>query len=439
MNKKHSFIISVVTAFALLVGAGCSEDNKSTNPIVPNTGNANVRVIHTSYDAPAVDVWIDGSVAISNLGYGESSGYASLTSGTRNVKITPTGLSTPVVIDVNLPLAEGGEYSVIAIDQLSSITALAVEDDRTPVSGQAKIRFLHASPDAPAVDIKLNNGSGPVVFGDVAFETMTNYTTVTPGSYVFAVTATGSTQEVVVFDPISVTAGSVYTVVAHGTLNASDLHPFGVRVFVDNGAGNSYVDLIGATADIMVIHASPDAPGVDLLVDNTQLNANALLFPNNTGYLTQNAGTRNVKVNVAGTSTTVIQADLSLMGDHSYSVFAVNQVAQIEPLVLEDDLTPPALNKVHVRFVHLSPDAPAVEITLSDGTIVFPNVSFKGYTAFTPLDGGTYHLQVRLAGTSTVVLDLPGIVLTNGDIYTIFARGFAARSPALGAEIIVNN
>ena len=190
---------------------------------------------------------------------------------------------------------------------------------------------------------------------------------------------------------------------------------------------------------VKVIHASPDAPGVDLLVDNTVAGTN-LTFPNNTGYLTVNSGTRNVKVNVTGTQTTVIEANVDFMQNKNYSVFAVNSVANIEPLLIEDDLTAPAQGKAHVRFIHLSPDAPAVDITLTDGTVVFGNKSFKEFTAFTPLDAGTYDLQVRVAGTSTVALDLPGITVESGKIYTVFARGFLSGSgtQALGAQIIVN-
>ena len=195
-----------------------------------------------------------------------------------------------------------------------------------------------------------------------------------------------------------------------------------------------------AKAKVLVTHASPDAPGVDLLVDNAVAGTN-LTFPNNTGYLEVNAGTRNVKVNVTGTSTTAIEANLTLDANKNYSVFAVNNVASIEPVVLEDDLTSPASGKAHIRFLHLSPNAPAVDITLTSGAIVFGNYIFKQASAFTPLDAGTYDLQVRLAGTSTVVLDLPGIALTAGKIYTVFAKGLVGGTggQALGAQIIVNN
>ena len=102
-----------------------------------------------------------------------------------------------------------------------------------------------------------------------------------------------------------------------------------------------------------------------------------------------------------------------------------------------------AAGKAHVRFVHLSPDAPAVDVALDGGAVVFGDYTFKEASAFTPLDAGTYDLEVRLAGGSTVALDLDPITLEAGKIYTVWARGSAATPPvggnALGAQIIVNN
>jgi hypothetical protein len=194
------------------------------------------------------------------------------------------------------------------------------------------------------------------------------------------------------------------------------------------------------TARVMAVHASPDAPAVDLLVDGT-IAGSGLAYPGATSYLTVGAGTRNVKVNVAGTSTSVINANVPVTAGTSSTVFAVDSVASISALVLSDDLTPPASGKAHVRFVHLSPNAPAVDVAVAGGAVVFANRSFQQFTPFTPLDAGTYDLEVRLAGTTTVVLPLPGITLTAGKIYTVWAKGFVggAGAQALGAQIILNN
>lgn len=201
------------------------------------------------------------------------------------------------------------------------------------------------------------------------------------------------------------------------------------------------VDLV-EEAEVMVVHASPDAPGVDLLVNDVKVNNSPLTFPNNTGYLELPAGTQNIKVNAAGTTTTVINADLNLERDKDYTVFAINTLDNIEALVLEDDLSDPASGMSHVRFVHLSPDAPAVDIAVQGGPVLFSNRAFKSATPFTPVSAGTYTLEVRPAGSTTAVLTIPNVELRSGDIYTVFARGFLSppegNTNTLGAQVIVN-
>jgi hypothetical protein len=200
---------------------------------------------------------------------------------------------------------------------------------------------------------------------------------------------------------------------------------------------------------VLVVHASPDAPGVDLLVDNQKVNSAPLTFPNNTGYLTVNAGTRNVKVNVAGTSTTAINADLPLTKDKSYTVFAIDRVAAIKAIAVEDNLAAPATGKAHIRFFHLSPGAPAVTVGVLSGSTFTPVFSSRAFEtqatatanqAFTPVDAGTYTFDVRVAGTTTSVLTLPGINLQAGKIYTVFANGIVGNTTTpLAAAIIANN
>lgn len=212
------------------------------------------------------------------------------------------------------------------------------------------------------------------------------------------------------------------------------------RVSVPSGSESDYGWRRGRDPRVLFVHASPDAPAVDIRVGSKKV-AKWLAFPNNTRYLALDSGTRRVRVNVAGTKTTVIDARVKLQSRKNYSVFAVNGVANLEPLVLVDDLTAPAKGMAHVRFVHLSPDAPAVDVALQGGAVVFGNQSFKDYTPFTPLPAGTYDLEVRPAGATAVVLPLPGVTLDAGKIYTVFAKGFLSGKgeQALGAGVIVNN
>lgn len=195
-----------------------------------------------------------------------------------------------------------------------------------------------------------------------------------------------------------------------------------------------------ALSYVMVVHASPDAPGVDVIVDGAQALTN-VTFPQSSSYLPVNSGIRNVSVNVTGTSTEVFGAPLPVAANTYYSVFATDSVSNLTPLVLVDTLTAPASGKAHVRFIHLSPNAPAVDVAVTGGPVIFADYAFGENSSFTPVDAGTYNLEVRVAGTGNVVLPLPGIALQPGKIYTVWASGFAGGTgtQALSAQIIDNN
>lgn len=204
------------------------------------------------------------------------------------------------------------------------------------------------------------------------------------------------------------------------------------------------IDLRVDEANVMVVHASPDAPAVDLYVDDAKVNSVGLNYPDNTGYLEVNAGERNFKVTAAGTGigSPVIDADVTLEKDKNYTVFAADMLSSITAIVLEDDLTTPASGKAHIRVVHLSPDAPNVDVVVQNGPELFSDLEFKDATAFTPVDAGTYTIEVQPVGTDVAAITA-NLTLQAGKIYTVFAKGFlsppSGNTNNLSAEVIVNN
>lgn len=197
---------------------------------------------------------------------------------------------------------------------------------------------------------------------------------------------------------------------------------------------------------VMVVHASPNAPNVDVRINNNLALSN-VAYPANSNYTELNSGSTNIKISPAGTTTNVIDGTVTLEANKNYSVFAIDSVSKIKAAVVMDDLTTPASGKAHVRFFHFAPNAPAVNIAVTGGSVLFGNRTFNDQAAnaslagFTAVDAGTYNLEVRAAANNAVVLSLPNIPLTAGKIYTVFAKGFlgGTGAQALGAQIIVNN
>jgi hypothetical protein len=192
-------------------------------------------------------------------------------------------------------------------------------------------------------------------------------------------------------------------------------------------------------ARVRVLHASPDAPNVDIYANGDRVLSN-VAFQTASDYLTVPAGSYTFEVRPAGASVTsnaVLSATADLRAGTDYTVAAIDRLSQIKARVFVDNNAAPAAGKAHVRVIHASPDAPAVDIAVKGGAVLVPNLPFGEQQGPLPVDGGTYDLEVRAAGTNTVALPLDGVGLEAGKIYTFAAVGLAQGQPALSVLPIV--
>jgi hypothetical protein len=191
-----------------------------------------------------------------------------------------------------------------------------------------------------------------------------------------------------------------------------------------------------ANAKVRVVHASPDAPAVDVYLNGNKALTNVPFFAAS-DYLDVPAGLHDIKVTPTGdANTTVIDAKgVAVEAGKAYTVAAVGKVAEIKPAVLADNLAAPAPGKAHVRVVHASPDAPAVDIKVKGGPTLISSLAFPKDSGYNPVDAGSYDLVVTPAGSDAVALDLAGTQLEAGKIYDIFAVGLLNGEPKLRVEV----
>ncbi len=195
------------------------------------------------------------------------------------------------------------------------------------------------------------------------------------------------------------------------------------------------------TAQLRVAHLSPDAPAVDIWV-NGERTLTDVPFQALSDYLSLPAGEYRIQVSPAGqTDPIVIDATVALEAGTAYTVAATGLLGadDLSPVVLVDDRAP-AMDQAEVRFVHASPDAPAVDVAVAGGPVLFENVSFREAGAYLGVEPGSFDLEVRLSGTDTVALSVPGVTLQAGKTYTVFAIGLAgndtlAALPAVDGEL----
>lgn len=209
-------LLGFVGAGIITVGANSGE---------ADSGAAQVRVAHLSPDAPAVDVLVDGSAVLEEVPFGTVSDYLQLPAGEHTVTIQ-TAENDTVVFEGNVTVEAGTAYTIAAAGEVSEETfgpQIYVDDFEIPSSDNASVRLIHASPDAPAVDVTVAS-SGAVLYDNVSFTNATDYATVPAGNYTLEIRpATADNDgEVVTTVNVSLEGGTVYSAIAAGYLSPDD-------------------------------------------------------------------------------------------------------------------------------------------------------------------------------------------------------------------------
>lgn len=194
-------------------------------------------------------------------------------------------------------------------------------------------------------------------------------------------------------------------------------------------------------AYVSIYHASPNAPELDVIVDDRQVNR--LDFTDYTGYLNFYTGARHFKINPFNASNSLIDTTITLADGAFYSVFIVNDLPNVEALTVRDSANAPSDGKAKLRFINLSPDAGSLEIASDgEGSSLFGPREFKQPSHFVEVDATSSSFVLSPAGSSDELVTVSGIELRPGRFYTIIARGFAnppsGNNNELSLEVVMN-
>lgn len=177
-------------------------------------------------------------------------------------------------------------------------------------------------------------------------------------------------------------------------------------------------------AQLRIGHLSPDAPAVNVYVDD-ELLLEGVEFGTIGEFVDVDAGSYDVSIVPAAGGDAVIDRTLTIDADTSYTVLAVGELADIDTLVLTDEEPTIRESDARVRFVHTAVDAPAVDVWANDASL-FEGIAFGEISSFATVDAGAYDLRVVPSDASDAVLELPGTGFDGAASYTIFAVGTLA-------------
>ena len=185
---------------------------------------------------------------------------------------------------------------------------------------------------------------------------------------------------------------------------------------------------------VRVFHAAPQAPNVDVYVNDQMIFSN-LAFGDFTRYVYLDEGEYNVSVYLSGQKDRpVINQMVDVPSQQIFTIAATGNLDNLGLLVIPDKVSKsPSQNYSSVRVIHLSPNAPGVDIIVDVDTL-FEDISFGEGTDYVDLNPGTYNVNVVLNTDKSVVLPLK-VTLNPDKIYTIYIIG---NPPTLQAVQVVD-
>jgi hypothetical protein len=401
MIRKPAFLLPALLGLALVVSA--CDDDETTSPTPPDGTSVLLRAVHASPDAPAVDIYAnDGTTPlVEDVAYGEVTAYLDIPEGTYNIQLRAAGSSSssdPAYETGDLTLTDGQVITAIATGFLGSTDA-ADQFRVLPLFenfGNARVRIVHAAPDAPTVAIDVGD-DGPLEisalarFGDTGEEGVE----LPAGSalQIGIVEASGGNR-VTTFTTPELPDGGELFVIAIGSLADLARESTGFSLLAALGAPGGLVGIIGQNPVVYALHGGPDAPAVDIFAGDLEL-ANNLAFGGLSSAIqvppgsytldffpTSPGPTRPGGAPAASLDTPDLEA-----GQRYLTVatgFLVPDAQGEQPFQLAAfreafDLTDSS--NARVQASHASPDAPAVDIgTVGGGgtidAIVFENLMF---------------------------------------------------------------
>jgi hypothetical protein len=195
---------------------------------------------------------------------------------------------------------------------------------------------------------------------------------------------------------------------------------------------------------ITIIHASPNSPAFDFVLDNQRIldpTAPDFEYGKRVPYFRAFSGSRLARIYEKDNFMSPLhEVELKLISGNYYSLFIIGAKESLTSLLIEDDVTKPIEGKTKVRFINLSPDAPSLDFNINQNTTLASDKKYKEYTSFQEIEAGSYSASIKSHSGNSINLPVD-LDLEDGKIYTVWVKGFVnteVQEQELGYETITH-
>lgn len=184
---------------------------------------------------------------------------------------------------------------------------------------------------------------------------------------------------------------------------------------------------------LSVMNLAPYTPSTEVYLNNVKGTVAIPAGGYSNSYAHLSPGSYDVKFKVAGSDSVLAgipASDYDSMSFYTLILYNDSLHGRAKAMKIADDFSGVTINNTYIRFLHMCLELPAVDLYLNNSKTlgnrtVTDNVSNHAFNNFQSVTAGYYNLQVKKAGTDTVLGNLNNISLSAGNAYTIFLSGSA--------------
>lgn len=196
-------------------------------------------------------------------------------------------------------------------------------------------------------------------------------------------------------------------------------------------------------AKLALLVSSPGAPELSFFANGNKVaTAKALTYNTVINYMDLAPGTGEFSFKKKDVTDVLAKINYTAKTGVSYSLIVGDKSPKAALVLVEDDLSAPATDKAKVRFVNLSPDAPALDLFVAGKADAgLSKKAFKEVSGFVNVDpAAEVKFEIKENGKTDVLATLDKFKVEKGKIYTIWARGLkdATDATKLGLEAMTN-
>lgn len=206
--------------------------------------------------------------------------------------------------------------------------------------------------------------------------------------------------------------------------------------------GESHLDRT-PVAYVSFYHGSPATSALSITVDSKLYNTNPFNYSTYFDYGNFYTGERNFSFKSVNGANSLLDTTVTFEAEKTYSFFISEEEGGFVPIIVEDELTTPGAGKALIRMIHLSPDAPTVNLQLGEGDEdLFEEQSYQDVTDFVEVSTGRLDFILNDSADGEAVVTAENIEIRENYIYTLVVRGYAdpaaSTANALSLQLVRN-